>query len=85
MARVTAVTWVQSLAWDLPHAMSVTKKKKKKKKSESIMPFSLVTKLSIALTVYRKQFKVLTGPSWPPEMFKSELLGYSWQTLNAFA
>ena len=30
-AVVTAVVWVQSLAWELPHAMGSAKKKKKKK------------------------------------------------------
>ena len=32
MAWVTAIVWVQSLAWELPHAIGMAKKKKKKKK-----------------------------------------------------
>ena len=30
VALVTAEVWVQSLAWELPHAMGTAKKKKKK-------------------------------------------------------
>ena len=30
MAQVTAVVWVRSLVWELPHAMDMAKKKKKK-------------------------------------------------------
>ena len=29
MTQVAAVAWVQSLAWELPHAMGAAKKKKK--------------------------------------------------------
>ena len=28
VAQVTAVTWVQSLAWEFPHAMGAARKKK---------------------------------------------------------
>ena len=35
MAPVTAVLWVQSLAQELPHALSVAKKKKKKPKKQT--------------------------------------------------
>ena len=34
MARVTAVMWVQSLAWELLHARGEAKKTKKKKKKK---------------------------------------------------
>ena len=38
MAPGTAVLWVQSLAQELPHALSVAKKKKKPKKQTNKTP-----------------------------------------------
>ena len=34
MALVVAVVWVQSLAWELPHATGAAKKRKKKEKKK---------------------------------------------------
>ena len=35
-AWVTAMVWVQSLAWELPHALGTTKKKKKEERKEGL-------------------------------------------------
>ena len=42
MALVTAVVQIQSLAWELLHAMGTDKKKKKKRKKKNVVVFIVV-------------------------------------------
>ena len=58
---VTAVLWVQSLAWELPYAVSVAKKKKKSMtgndQTSFTLPKSIIYKIKFSFCIQESDFE----------------------------